>query len=335
MISLASLFIVGMPRSGTTLLAGLLSAHSRLAVAPETGYFNWVWKPIERAGGFLRWNLVEFHLKRWFQRPTLAPLKLAESGAMEMFHHAWDKGQLTHHLILESILGGYAANQGKEFWGEKSPEHFMYVPAIKSEFPDARIISIVRDPRDVHLSLAKVPWNRGNAFNHALQWREYQVMAKHYIKLYGSSFYQLRYEDLIQNPSLELERLMQHIGLKFEPKMLEQYHRQPLFDPSQEPWKNRARMPIDPENREKWRQGLKPDELGIFSRVCGRYLRQHGYELPDNISCSPRKLMTGLDRQSILWWARTRWRMRRNRDPWLDRPLAAAGKERNTSGPGT
>lgn len=320
-LELAPLFIVGMPRSGTTLLAALLSAHSKVAFAPETGYFNSVWKPIERAGGFVRWDTAERILSKWFHRPTMRPLNLKESGAITRFRAAWDDGRLSHRFILSSVLGGYARERKKVIWGEKTPDHFMYVPAIKQAFPDARIISIVRDPRDVHLSLAKVPWSHGNAFNHALQWREYQALSRRYAKMYGSSFTQLRFEDLIQNPARELEQLSTRIGLDFEPEMLERYRDQHLFDPKQEPWKKRTNMAIDPDNREKWREQLSTKDLDVFSRVCGRYLRQLDYAIPEQTTFSPRTMVHGLDRQSVMWWARTLWRIRRNRDPWVDQPL--------------
>jgi hypothetical protein len=320
-IELAQLFIVGMPRSGTTLLAALLNAHSRVSFAPETGYFSMVWKPVERAGGFLRWDVVERTLVKWFGRPTLKPLKLKQSGVIDDFHQAFDQGLLTHQYIMASILGSYAAKHQKPIWGEKTPDHFMYVPAIKTEFPEARIISIVRDPRDVHLSLSKVPWSHGNAFNHALQWREYQALSRRYAKMYGSSYAQIRFEDLIANPSASLKTLTGQIGLEFEPEMLNRYKDQDLFDPKLEPWKNRTNSTIDPTNQENWRGQLSLEDLGVFNRVCGRYLKQMGYALPGEAHFSTRSALHGLDRESVMWWARTLWRVQRNRDPWMDRPF--------------
>jgi hypothetical protein len=197
----------------------------------------------------------------------------------------------------------------------------MYVPAIKTEFPEARIISIVRDPRDVHLSLSKVPWSHGNAFNHALQWREYQALSRRYAKMYGSSYTEIRFEDLIANPAAALKTLTGQISLEFEPEMLTRYQDQNLFDPKQEPWKNRTNSAIDPANQENWRGQLSPEELGVFNRVCGRYLKQMGYALPGEAHFSTRAALHGLDRESVMWWARTLWRVQRNRDPWVDRPL--------------
>lgn len=325
MVDPRPIFVVGMPRSGTTLLAGLLSAHSKISIGPETDYFNMVWKPLEREKGFEQWDVVANYLSRWFQKPTMQPMNLPEEQLLSQFLKAWENQQLSHQVILSTVMAQYAESHRKSIWGEKTPNHFMYVPAIKKVFPEARIVSIVRDPRDVHLSLEKVPWSRGNAFNHAVQWREYQVIAERYQYLYGPSFRQVRFEDLIRDPAAVLRQLTQSLDLPFESDMLKRYQNETLFDPAKEPWKKQATMPIDPNNQGKWREKLAPDDLGIFSRVCGRYLKRLGYALPDGAKFVPSKAMSGLDHHSLAWWARTIWRVSRNRDPWVDQPIMPPG----------
>jgi len=316
------IFVVGMPRSGTTLLAALLSAHSEIAIGPETAYFDLVWKPLEREQGLTQWGKVEARLKEFFVKPSVALMNLPEADLLEEFRLASERQQLSHRKMLSRMMQMYAALQKKTRWGEKTPGHFLYLPAIKSEFPEAEIIYIVRDPRDIHLSLANVAWNDGNAFNHALQWREYQAISVRYQKRYGHSFTQVLYEDLITDPTNVLRQLTSQVGISFEEGMLERYQTQPLFDVKDEPWKRKVASPIDASNAGKWRTQLPSDELGIFSRLCGSQLVELGYDLPKGSHFVVGKALKGLDVHAVMWWGRIAWRIAHDRDPWLGHRLS-------------
>lgn len=322
-----AIFVVGMPRSGTTLLASLLNAHSEVAISPETDYFSFVWKPLARSGGWSAWPVVAAHLQRFFEQRTVRLMELPESELMDQFHELWTAGALSHTLMLSSMLAWYAERSGKVIWGEKTPDHFMYVPAIKSLVPNAHIVSIVRDPRDIHLSLDRVPWSRGNALNHAIQWRGYRSMAQHFAELYDKTFVEVRYEDLIGNPQGTLEQLCQRLELAFEPEMLDLYQNSRLFDPNDEPWKVRAASAIDPNNREKWRGTMSSEDLAVFTRVCGKYLTRWGYDAPHE-TLKPSHVLHNLEWRPLMWWMRTNWRVKHGRDPWLGSPLASVTDER-------
>ncbi len=314
---MAPIFVVGMPRSGTTLLAALLSAHSQLAIGPETAYFDLVWKPLERGQSLGVWSEVERTLVSWFEKPSVALMKLPTAELLEEWHAAWTDGKLSHNLILSRVMEINAVRQGKTRWGEKTPGHFLFVPAIKHEYPDAHIVYIIRDPRDIHLSLTKVSWNTGNAFNHAVQWREYQAICQRYRARYGPSLIVIRYEDLVSDPGPVLAGLTEQLGLQFEEDMLTRYREQPLFDLRDEPWKQRVATTIDATNAGKWRTQLNPDLLGIFNRLCGSSLRQLGYDVPPGAKFSAAQALRQLDVHALIWWARMVWRITRGRDPWL------------------
>ncbi len=313
----APIFVVGMPRSGTTLLAALLSAHSQLAIGPETAYFDLVWKPLERGQDLTVWPEVERVLAAWLEKPSVALMELPVAALLDEWHSAWTNRTLSHRLILARVMETFAVRQGKVRWGEKTPGHFLFVPAIKGEYPDAQIVYIVRDPRDIHLSLAKVSWNTGNAFNHAVQWREYQAICQRYLARYGSSVIVLRYEDLVSDPGPVLQRLTEQLGLRFEQSMLSRYREQPLFDLRDEPWKQRVATAIDAANAGKWRTQLNRDLLGIFQTLCGSSMRRLGYDFLPGAKFSATLAVRGLDVHSLMWWGRMVWRISRGRDPWL------------------
>lgn len=324
MSKLHPVFVVGMPRSGTTLLASLLNAHSHIAIGPETDYFTMVWKPLERSSGLKLWPEVDQVLSRFFGLHFIQFTHLPYEQFRISLKKAFSEGSLSHQTILSLILSTYAEGHNKPVWGEKTPDHFMYVPVIKSLFPSAKILAIVRDPRDVHLSLLHVPWNAGNAFNHALQWRQYQWAASYYHKLYRDDFHQIRFEDLVQNPADTMNSVCQWLHWPFEPAMLERYRAEQLFDPIREPWKHRAATPIDSRNMEKWRTQMPHRDVNLFSWLDAKYLKQLDYAMPEGRSGFPLQpgIFDGLDKRAVGWWFRTRWRLHRDREPWLGRKLA-------------
>ncbi len=314
------IFVTGMPRSGTTLLASILNAHSQVAASPETDYFTLVWKPLARSGGFGDWKKVEGVLRSFFSVPDMKLLDLPFDQLLGGYHDHWNAGTLDHRVILTELLSLYAERHGKKIWAEKTPDHFMYVPIIKGLFPDARIVAIIRDPRDVHTSLAKLPWNRGNALNHALQWRGYQSLARHFRERYDGSFIEVRFEDLISDPTSTVKALCARLELEFEPTMIERHGEKLIFDPKAEPWKREVSQSINPNNQGKWKRTLSPSEVALFTRVCGKYLKAWGYEVPAPEG-APGPMVRDLEWRSVVWWVRTNWRVKHGRDPWLGRPM--------------
>ena len=321
MILLGPIFVTGMPRSGTTLLASLINAHSQVAVSPETDYFNLVWKPIARTGGFRDCGTVEAILVTFFGVANVMRIEFPVDDLMTQFRSQWEQHTLDHSVILETMLSWYASKRGKPLWAEKTPDHFMYIPAIKSIFPAARVVAIVRDPRDVHLSLSKLPWSRGNALNHALQWRGYQSLARIFETSFDGSFVQVRYEDLIADPHGTTQILCNKLGLPFEAGMVERHAEELIFDPKAEPWKQEVQHPINSSNHTKWPNVLPAQEVALFSRICEKYLRAWGYEVPRS-SVFPGPMLKGLEWRSVAWWLRTNWRVKHGRDPWLGETIS-------------
>ena len=152
------IFIVGTPRSGTTLLASMLSAHSRMACGPETHFFSKLTPQIER-------EIIK--PKNWPDAAInyIASLEVNGEKVHRLFNISLneikqflDECQPSISSALESLTHQFATKNMKKRWIEKTPMHLMYLASILSFFPNAKLIRIVRDPRDVALSLQKVAW---------------------------------------------------------------------------------------------------------------------------------------------------------------------------------
>ncbi|WP_103027350.1 sulfotransferase family protein [Salinibacter altiplanensis] len=267
-------FVVGMPRSGTTLLSSLLDAHPALVVAPETHYFTRCW----RGGAIENWADVERMLARLDQQPGVHDMALSDD------EWATIRGRLralqapTHGDVFRALLDTYAARSGAPAWGEKTPDHLANVPAMARQFPNAVFVTIIRDPRDVVLSLRNLPWSRRTIPEQAWTWRTYAALVDRYRTDYEGRFFALRYEDLIVDPEACLRDVCAFLEMPFQEAMLRppqqaSHH----FDPDREPWKRKSARQIDSSNREKWRSQMPEAERGIVELIVGRWLSVHRY----------------------------------------------------------
>ena len=150
------IFIVGCPRSGTTLLRQILDSHSQIAVVPESAFMIRL-KQISFLYGNLnkRNNLINLlndiksikRVSNWF--PNIDIKEFAEEIIKK-------NKQVTIREVFCKIYEFYAKEKNKFIWADKTPENLLQINQIKTNFPKAKIIIVIRDGRDVALSLKKV-----------------------------------------------------------------------------------------------------------------------------------------------------------------------------------
>ena len=270
-------FVGGMPRSGTTLLSRLLGAHPSLVMAPETHYFTrcWTGEPVADTADALRM------LDRLFQQPGVQDMALTPEETERIRQRVQEVPVPAHGDVLRALLDIYAARSGAPAWGEKTPDHLRFVPEMARQFPEAVFLAIVRDPRDVCLSLQSMPWSRSTLPEQAWTWRTYAQLVDGYQHEYDERFYALRYEDLIVEPEATLRGVCAFLGTSFHPAMLRvQDDTAQPFDAEREPWKAKSKRQIDASNREKWRTQMPDAERVIVEWIAGRWLSAYGYARP-------------------------------------------------------
>lgn len=270
-------FVVGMPRSGTTLLSSLLDAHPDLAVAPETHYFTRCWT----GGRIDGWADVERMLARLDRQPGVHDMALSEAEWAAIRERLRALDTPTHGDILRALLDTYAARSDAPAWGEKTPDHLRTVPEMARQFPDAVFLAIIRDPRDVVLSLRNLPWSRSTLPEQAWTWRRYTARIARYHEDYEDRFFSLRYEALIAEPEETLRDVCAFLETPFQASMLrlEEQETRP-FDADREPWKENSTRRIDASNREKWRTQMPDVERVLVEGIVGHWLTDHGYPRP-------------------------------------------------------
>ncbi len=261
-------FIVGYPRSGTTLLSVLLDRHTRLCVPPETAFFDDV-------APSLRWRSNAALMRVLGKWRRLGELNLEP----EMVRQRLGRTRGGAGEVLAAILDLYALSRGKARCGEKTPQHLRHVPTILRHFPDAKIICMLRDGRDAALSLSDMPWwqQQGLAAAAKLWKRNVRLMEK-FNRKYSSQFVILRYEDLIVHPEEVLSRIMDYLGEVFELAQLRSETPSYVVLPRSKDWKGKALQPIDPRCIIHRRSKARAEDLAFLERTLRDELRRYGYE---------------------------------------------------------
>lgn len=280
-------FIVGVARSGTTLLRLMLDAHPELSIPPES-YF----------------------LLPFLRRPAteLRSVDAAEFHRLVTGFHTWpDLGVGAEELevALDAVrpftLGAgaravyrlYASKRGKARWGDKTPSYAAHVAAIERILPEAHFVHIIRDGRDVALSL-RAQWfaPASDMEGLARHWAD-TVRATRAAGTKARHYLEVRYEELLRDPRATLATVCGFVSLRFDEAMLD-YHRtagerlgevgdQRLPDGRVITRESRlgkhrlAGTPPDASRIGVWREGMSGADRDAFESAAGELLRELGY----------------------------------------------------------
>lgn len=276
----APIFVVGVPRSGTTLLAAMLGAHSRLDCGPESRFFAaYRDLPPSRKRGLIEPS-------DWPARATRFMCGLTNQGhpVHELFGlereavQGWlERCEPSVAAMLESLTAQRAARHGKTRWVEKTPRHLLALPLIRRSWPQAPIVRIVRDPRDVALSLSRVPFFGGSLVSNLVHVDNYDRDSRAFLARDRLSF-TLRYEDLVTDPVGQLQRLCHFLGEEYQPGMIDSRQANGGVAAEHEWWKSDVAGPIDTSRIGRWRTEMPPEVQGFAGLHLAGYLEEHGYE---------------------------------------------------------
>ena len=274
---LGPIFIIGMGRSGTTLLRSMLHNHPRIAIPYETHFIG---RYAERADEFgdleLEANrrrlvddiLSEPMIKMWDYVPRAEQI-LARTGVWTMAG------------VVDAVFRVYAESKRKVRWGDKS-DNTDCLPAINDLFPDAQFIHIIRDGRDVARSVIKLPWGPNDIIEAASWWNDYVWVARRMGAILGKERYiEVRYEDLVADPVTELQRLCRFLRELYAPEMLEYHsHAEGLVPEARKSQHYNIDAPPLKSRAYAWKREMSTTDAKLFSRYAHRMLRELGYEIP-------------------------------------------------------
>jgi len=276
----APIFVVGVPRSGTTLLSAMLSAHSRLDCGPESRFFaryrHLDAKQRERILDALTWPrpAVDFIASLRNQDHPITELFGLGLPEIGMFLAERDPSLAA---MLESLTALHARKAGKARWMEKTPRHLLMTDTLRELWPEARIVRIVRDPRDVALSLSQVPFGKPSVVGNLARVDQDDRVSRERIATDPLAM-TLRYEDLVTEPERELRRVCEFMGEAFEPAMLDSSASAAKVAAEHEWWKESVSGPLRTSSVGRWRDEMSADARRFAALHLAGYLREHGYE---------------------------------------------------------
>lgn len=279
------LFACGVPRSGTTLLQRMLNSHPDLAIANDSHFIPRALEKTDHklvadvlAGeripltNTLIANVIEYHR---FYRLGLSQQRIkAVIGRCEYYDE-----------LVSNIYSEFANANGKFLAGEKTPDYCRRLDLLHALFPQAKLIHIVRDGRNVALSLLqwaapdKGPgrielWQTHPVGVCALWWRWLALAGMDAGQRLGDSYHQLQYESLVAQSETVLAQLCRFLDIDYSPQMLKYNSgKQRSAGSAKSAW----RSPVS--GLRNWKRDMPESDVQLFEALAGDALQAFGYEL--------------------------------------------------------
>lgn len=284
----APVFVVGTPRSGTTLTAQILDRHPTLLMPGELHFFEDVYarqssfgdlsQPSARARCVERMLGIYGHFNQALDQERIEAL-FADAGRRQRLESA----AVSYRGLLDEFMAIQVEAAGKQRWGNNTPKDIFHVPQILELYPQARFVVCVRDVRDFMLSY-KGRWrvsahgDRLQALYHpittAMLWRATAKLVPQLAADLGpAQLHVVTYEELVGNPERTVRDLCRFLDLDFSPDMLEvDAHNSSSAG---------AGSGIFTSSVGRWRSELEPEEIYLAQRIAGPDLSRLGYPLVD------------------------------------------------------
>lgn len=293
-------FVIGFPRSGTSMTCRLLRRYLKVSFGTESQFIIRYLQRLPQFGDLrndanLRRLLYEISTERFFAR------------SRHNWGFSFDVEQAINGLaarsysaVLHAIFNQLAEHNGMVRWGDKTPAYNHNLRELKQLFPDAQFIHVVRDGRDVALSIQKEGFGAKNACETAGKWtRAIDSIAAFSRDLSGDQYLEVRYEDLTARPIAVVETLADFLGIDDRTGELRTYVQ------------THVHKEITHGNSGKWHQALSPREVERFEAVAGDVLAHFGYHLAYQGHARPvsaiEKRYWSLRGRTDRWLMRTYW----------------------------
>jgi hypothetical protein len=286
------IFILGNPRSGTTLLRLMLTSHPDICIPPECGFLQWL------HSDFGSWQLQDskdsrqieqfvsalFETKK-FETWELHPTKI---GAAIRIHQPKSYPELVA-LIYKTYAN--TKNKNGTIWGDKNNYYIKHLPLLLNLFPEAFIIHIVRDVRDVICSYIELgernlrsqysPKLTSEPIQIAKEWIENNLAVTKNLRLSDKNLHVVRYEDLVANPELSLNKACNFLNISYTSTMLD--YSKLVTSENLEPaefleWKEKVAQNIDDSRVGRYKKELKLETINSVTQQCKMLLKDLGYQ---------------------------------------------------------
>lgn len=273
-------FVIGAPRSGTTLLQYMLRSHPRISF--PTGESHFMVPLYRNAASYGDLQLAAN------MRKLLSDMHRRNPGFIDSDLHGlkFDIDQLAEKFctlklstvpaVVRGLLELNAHGEGKMRWGDKTPYYSLHVPVIMEMFPDAQIIHIIRDGRDCALSMLGRRYDLGihNVYEAAKIWKSYVTAGQASGRELGpEKYFEFHYEDMLGDQENSVRQICNFLKEEFNDSVIN-YRK--AIGSGKTPL---LRKPIQKHNYGKWKTNMSQWQIKVFEGVAGDALEANGYVL--------------------------------------------------------
>ncbi len=284
------LFIIGNPRSGTSLLRLVLTCHENICIPPECHFFLWLeekygnWTKQSNLDAYLSDLAVSRKFETW-------GISISELKSFIQKNEPSNYSELTYLVYV--FYGVKIGKKEIKVWGDKNTLWKEKLSRIPVYFPEARYIHIIRDGRDVACSFMEL---HNSSFNSkyapnlpskiediALDWKNnISLINKFLNSVPGANHIIVKYEDLILNFHETVVGMLNFLNLNYDPNIDNYYKinlRLKLEPEATMEWKTKLNDKPDPLNVEKYKNILTGIQIEQFNKICAVELDTYGYKM--------------------------------------------------------
>ncbi len=276
-------FILGRPRSGTTLLRTLFDAHPGICIPPECKFILDLYPKYGRKTNWQEKDLLVF-LGDLLQQWRFDTWKIDAGRLKEDLLKC--TGNAPYGRICKTVYLNYRSFFEKNeilLFGDKNPGYTIYTRRLLKIFPDAKFIQILRDPRDNFVSVKDVDFELPVPSLVATKWKLFYRSVKKMENRYPDRFRTVKYEDLVDDPDREMKALCEFLGIPYHAGMLDFYKKEDeIFKvyPREFITRYHANL-VKQVNKSRsgiWKEKLTPKEIRLVDQAVGKIAEEAGYQ---------------------------------------------------------
>ena len=286
-------FILGRPRSGTTLLTQLFNAHPNVRIAPELPIMLFLYQRFKKVKNWDEATIRSFvdHIFYYskFSVRRVENLKLDKEFIISELLKYKEIGSI--QLFLKSMdYYAYSVYTKEEtLWiGDKNPIYSIYIDRLRKIFPDAKFICIIRDYRDNFISIRKlaekeIAVEAPSLTLQVARWRYFVRLFLDCKRCYPDKYYILRYEDLVTEQEKTVRSLCDFLGIAYDPSVFEFYQKKEevmeIFSNTiWEKFHENLLNPVNTSRMNTWQDKLTSQQVRMADQIAGRYADKLSYK---------------------------------------------------------
>lgn len=275
------IFIIGNRRSGTTMLRLMLASHPNIGIPPEGGFIielGWIFG---RTKSFNKSHYASF-VEKFFELDNAQDWELNKKDLLNLLEL---QKPITYSEVIQIVYHQYLKQKfpGKRRWGDKTTFYLDFTSTINKFFPSAKFIHIIRDGRDIACSYRKLNHLTHDIRKIALEWTTNIKTAKKAGRFLGKKRYvEIKYENLVNNPEIELKRICSFLNEDYSKEMLDFWkkNKEKKLEPERHMgWKELTIKPVVLNLVGRFKAELSASDIHLFEVISGNTLTSLGYNL--------------------------------------------------------